>query len=229
MTNDTIQEHARRLMDGGPVYHETQLDNFIVEPWNAVSSLLYWVPVIYFVFYLYGRYKTYPFVSFIFLPLFFLGGTGSAIYHAFRAHPFFLYLDFVPIALLTVSLGVYLWKKVTGSYWIGIGIIVLSFIIRMIVFQTLGERHMTINISYFITGMVILIPLVFILIRTQYMGWKLIVATAVLFGISLFFRYWDQNQEQILPMGTHFLWHLFSAAGAWFVGKYLIRMRDTGV
>ncbi len=45
------------LPDGGGYYAETNPQNFVLEPWNAVSSLAFLVPVIYYMVKLKGRYR----------------------------------------------------------------------------------------------------------------------------------------------------------------------------
>jgi hypothetical protein len=47
--------------------------------------------------------------------------------------------------------------------------------------------------------------------------------------IALLFRQLDATEFSFLPMGTHFLWHVFSAVGAYFVLKYLYILREIDV
>ncbi len=83
-------ERTFELSDGGPVYFETNLQNFIVEPWNAFSSLTIVLPAIYFLIKLYGKYRNYAFVIYFCCPLLLIGGFGSTFYHAFRSLTIFV-------------------------------------------------------------------------------------------------------------------------------------------
>ncbi len=44
------QRYHAVLPDGGPLYTETDTSHFIVEPWNALSSLLFLVPAIFWAY-----------------------------------------------------------------------------------------------------------------------------------------------------------------------------------
>ncbi|MEO1655950.1 MAG: hypothetical protein AAFU64_20580, partial [Bacteroidota bacterium] len=92
------------LPDGGPIYAETNLQHMFVEPWNAISSLSFFIPVFYWAGTLIKKYRSYPFLSFC-IPLMALGGLGSTLYHAFRNSYFLLLLDVMPILLLTLAVS----------------------------------------------------------------------------------------------------------------------------
>lgn len=160
------QRYNVSLHDGGAMYAETNPDQFIVEPWNAVSSLLLVLPAIFWAIQLKNRYREYPFITFC-IPLLFLGGLGSTLFHGFRTHPFFLYMDVLPTAILTLALGIYFWTQATGRWWIGVGIIILSIIVRMWAFSAFAP-HTASNISYAITGLVMFFPLGYILFKTNF-------------------------------------------------------------
>jgi len=220
------QLSAERLADGGPIYHETNLDHFISEPWNASSSLFFLIPGIIFLIILYSQYKKHSFIIFWCAPLLFIGGTGSMIYHAFREYSFFLYLDFVPIAILTISVSVFFWIKIMPKWWQAIIIVLLSFILRGFVFKFSPFNHQTaINISYFITGAMIFIPALLYLINTKFSYAYWLILSGILLTIALYFRYYDDNPIQYFSAGTHWLWHLFSASGSFALGYYLIKIK----
>lgn len=213
------QRYNVSLHDGGAMYAETNPEQFIVEPWNAVSSLLLILPAIFWAIQLKNRYREYPFITFC-MPLLFLGGLGSALFHGFRVHPFFLYMDVLPTAILTLALGIYFWTQATGRWWIGVGIIILSIIVRMWAFSAFVP-HTASNISYAITGLVMFFPLGYILFKTNFQKSTTIVLVVCCFALSLLFRETDAWEKQIFPMGTHFLWHIFSAIGAFYLAEYL--------
>ncbi|MFU8844811.1 MAG: hypothetical protein ACNA7V_13490 [Bacteroidales bacterium] len=224
----TIHDHPdwfnKRLHDGGPVYAETNPEQFIVEPWNAVSSLLIVLPAIWWLFVIRHNFTGYKFMLYS-IPLMIMGGTGSTLYHAFRSSSFFLYMDFVPTAFLTLSLGIYFWIKVLNKWWHVFFVIILSFLIRFLFFNNL-PTHTAINISYTITGIMIGLPLLLLLYRTGFYKWKYVVITIVLFLAGILFRELDSRKISFLPMGTHFLWHVFTGIGAWFILGYLYHFRN---
>ena len=85
--------------DGGPIYVETDLSHFIAETWNALSSLAILLPAVYWGFKLPGNIKKYYFIYYC-IPLLFLGGLGSMLFHAFRTSGWLLIMDVFPTVIL---------------------------------------------------------------------------------------------------------------------------------
>jgi hemolysin III len=211
-----------QMTDGGPIYQETDLARMIVEPWNAFSSLLYLIPVIYFLVKLKGHYRDHAFLIWFCSPLLAIGGMGSALFHGFRIHPFFMYMDFVPIAVLTLGISIYFWVKILPKWWYVLIIVALSMVLRFAGFA-ITEGQAAINLSYFNTGLMIFIPALVYVFRTRFCGVRYFVWSLLLLGVSLLFRIIDDWNLSFPAMGTHWLWHLFSAAGALALGKYLVK------
>ncbi len=209
----------QRLADGGPRYAEYHPDLIIVEPWNALSSILMMVPAVYWFFRMKGQWKSMPFFCFALLMVF-LGGLGSTLFHAFRISRVFLLMDVLPSALLTLAIGVYFWFRVLPKWWHVLLIFMPIMVFRATVFQSL-PNHLSINLSYALTGSLVVVPLLIILVRNEFEKGKTVLAILFSFGLALLFRQLDVLAFGLLPQGTHFLWHVFSAAGAWFMLDYL--------
>jgi len=212
------------LPDGGPVYTETDTSRFIVEPWNAFSSLFIMVPAIIWLIKIRREQTKYQFI-FMCIPLMILGGLGSTIFHAFRASEFFLVMDVLPSALLSVVLSLYFWIKVLRKWWLAVIIIVLSLASRMLLWDTLPMTS-AINFSYAITGVVTALPMLIILFRTSFRNWEYVGFTIAFFILALVLREQDPYPYRLLPMGTHFLWHIFTGFGAYTILAYLYGFRN---
>lgn len=214
-----------RLPDGGPVYMETDMDRFIVEPWNAVSSLLIVLPAVYWLFRIGRGYRDHWFMI-LAIPLMVIGGTGSTLFHAFRISRFFLFMDFVPSAILTLMLTVYFWIKILKRWWYIFFIVFLSIGIRVALFSVFRPASFAaINISYTVTGVVIGLPVIVLLKKDDFYRWKEALLTIVFFITAILFREMDSRQITFLPMGTHFLWHAFTGFGGFFLLAYLFHRR----
>lgn len=227
MNRDSIIEiYGERIQDGGPVYHETNLDQFIVEPWNALSSLTFLLPALYFLWSLRGQYRKFAFVVFLCSPLMVFGGLGSTFYHAFRSSQLFLIMDVAPIAVLTMAVSIYFLVKILPHWWYAVAITVLVILSRIVIFQYLDVKEQTaINISYFITGTFIFLPALVLAIRIKYYKIGKLLWAVLFFMLALFFRYADDLSEPLIPRGTHWLWHIFTTVGAYFLGSYLVWIR----
>jgi hypothetical protein len=213
----------QRLPDGGPVYAETGDIGFLAEPWNAITSMLMLIPVIYWFIKTRRAPESYGFMTWA-IPLMALGGIGSALFHGFRTSVIFLIIDIAPSALLTISLAIFFWYKLLKKWYYVLVLFIPMILVRFLVFSVLPD-HAAINISYAITGITILLPIPFLLFRMSYTGAWSVGLTAVAFGLALMFREADARAAAFIPIGTHFLWHVFSAIGGFFILQYLYLFR----
>jgi hemolysin III len=224
MKTQTPQWYDQRMADGGPVYFETNPEHFIVEPWNALSSLLYMLPALIFIWRLRGRFTDYKFLLYAAI-LTILGSLGSTLFHAFRTSIFFLVLDVLPVAILTLSLSIYFWIKVFPKWWHMLFILIPIMGLRFFLFNHLPD-HLAINLSYALTGLMVILPLIVLYIKRLQVNPVFLIYTLLAFGLALRFREMDTWPKQPLPMGTHFLWHAFSGVGTWFILTFLYHFRQ---
>lgn len=211
--------------DSGPIYYETALRNGMIEPWNALSSLVYLIPVLFFLFRLYPNYSSHKFLIYFAVPLLLLGGIGSTLYHAFRSSNLLMWLDVAPIFVLTLSIGAFFYWMASKKTLIAI-LLLLSFIFLRYIGFYFFKLQTAINISYFLTGLYMFIPAWFLLRKTKFRGIWLLIASAFLFALSLFMRWYDDFPVQLFKAGTHWLWHILSAAGAMMLGLFIMSQKD---
>ncbi|MEL7532174.1 MAG: hypothetical protein AAFN10_12730, partial [Bacteroidota bacterium] len=105
--------------DNGPIYTETNLDQLIVEPWNAASAIIFVFIALYWLVRLKNQIRQHIFLyvsSWILL----IGGVGGFLYHAFRVSEVFLTMDWVPIAILSLAGSGFFFYQFTGKTWAGI-------------------------------------------------------------------------------------------------------------
>jgi hypothetical protein len=219
------------ILDGGPFYHEFHADEFIKEPWNAYSSLLFFIPIIFWLFKLRGEYKK-NYIILLILPFLFINGLGSTLYHAFRSSEVFLFLDFLPASFMSFILSSYLWSRLTNSILKAIAIVAgfyilglscLFFLSKIPALDQLGP-----NIAYLIVGASYFIPIVIILFKTNWFKINLVLLSLGSLGTALLFRLLDYPSEnhlaEYLPQGTHFLWHAFSVIAVFSMGYYVYHL-----
>jgi hemolysin III len=232
---DSIQRQQREaiIQDSGPFYHEFHADAYIHEPWNAFSSLVFFIPVFYWIIRLRGEYQQHRIIV-VMLPLLFLNGLGSTLYHAFRSNEFFLILDWLPASILSFTIAAYLWSKVIGTWYWGVLAVFMFNGISSFLFAWL--RHLpnfeqfAPNVGYFVVGCSIFIPLLLQLFRNHFRFAYLVVLSALFLTIALLFRTMDyptpNSLQQWLPQGTHFLWHIFSSFAVFSMGYYLYHTKS---
>lgn len=213
------------IFDRGPMYNEFAHDHVIREPWNAYSSLFFFIPVIFWLWYLRGSYRKHGFLVAL-LPLLFLNGLGSTLFHAFRSSNAFLILDWLPAALMSFSLSVFFWHRVVRRLWLAF-LVVFGFYSVGITAVMLLKSVVHISspsVGYFFSGAAFLVPVIIDLFRHRWRhaGWY--VSSLLLLLLSLTCRVLDYptpNPFPWMPQGTHFLWHVFSSFAVFTLGFYV--------
>lgn len=210
--------------DHGPVYRETtDLTLFIVEPWNAWSSLTFLIPVLIFLWQLRGKHPQYAFIVWFCCPLLVIGGLGSTFFHAFRTSTFLLLMDAIPIVILVVGISIWMWLKVLPKrihlLWI---LMVFVGLTTLSGFFLDGQDR--ISAGYFFRGWMLLLPCYLFLRQTRFQNSGRLFTAIAFFALALLFRFLDEKIEiGFMPWGTHWLWHVSTAFGAYFLGEYLIK------
>lgn len=209
--------------DQGPVYRETtDLSLFIVEPWNAWSSLTFLIPACFFLWQLRGRFNQHAFIVYFCVPLLILGGFGSTFFHAFRSSRWLLLLDVLPIVLLVLGISVWMWLKVLPrKIWL-LPILLVFFGLSFLLTRVLAGQD-GISAGYIVRGTMLLLPCYLFLRRSGFRNAGLFSGAVASFAMALVFRFTDDKiQIGFMPWGTHWLWHVSTAIGAYFLGEYLI-------
>lgn len=235
---DSLEIATRKdlIHDGGPFYHEFIADALVKEPWNAYSSLFFFVPVIYWIWKLKGEYRENLIIVAL-LPLLFLNGLGSTLFHAFRAHSALLFLDFMPASLMSITLSTYLWTQITKKWYWGIlvvmGFYILGFASIGLLMQYEGMGALAPNVGYFFVGASFFAPVLIILGKTNFYKVKYAALTFVFLGLALSCRASDYPTTNpfpdLLPQGTHFLWHIFTVLAAFSMGFYVYYINKLGL
>lgn len=213
--------------DSGPIYTETLMGRFPVEPWNTASNLFFLLIVIYWAIKVYRYFPKYAFIRWT-LPVLFIGYIGGTVYHATRSHELWLLLDWVPILLLCMAVSAYYAFKQQFPKWLIVLLITLPIVL------TFGLRYLYVNqfiprvtghlINYSLYALVILLPLMRYLASQSWRNGKWVVLAILAFLIALIFRSLDRVLLlSFLPMGTHWLWHCFGAGAAHFLLVYIYR------
>ena len=214
-----------QITDGGPWYAETHItENFIVEPWNAFSSLLIAAPAFYFLWKIRKEPKQYAFLLAA-IPFLMFNGIGSTLFHGLRTSRIFLVMDFLPALILTLMITVYFWAKALPKWWMGFIAVAPVFLLRFGVIDLWpGQGGM--NLSYTISGIAFLLPLFLIMRKFKYRKAANIILGSLCFIAAIWFRQVDKDFVEYIPWGTHFLWHTFSGVGAFLLADYLYFMRN---
>ena len=219
-----LQPPPARLADGGPRYTETPPDPAatssptIAEPWNMVTAALFVVIAVYWAARLARDWRRYPFVC-AGLPVLLAGGVGGTLYHATRTQRAYFLLDVIPISLLGVAGSIYLTVRLgravgTARTLAVTAVVVLVYLavngvlLRVIDF---GNPNLRINLSYASLALLVLLPVGGVLVRTRFRHGAWVGFALASFAVAWLCRLVDNTGLSTLPMGTHWLWHVFGA------------------
>jgi hemolysin III len=207
------------LADGGQRYTETDLSHLIVEPWNGASAALFLLIVGYWAFKLRGQYRRHLFLS-INLPILAIGGIGGTLFHAFRVSEIFLLMDWLPITILCMAASVYFFIRVLDHWWQAALLVGLTLLSQVLMFQYEWlPIDLAVNVNYSVMGALILLPTVLLLWKTEFYAGKWVGYALAAFVLAIACRALDS--EALLPMGPHFLWHVFGAVACYSMFQYV--------
>ena len=203
----------------GPIYKETNFQGLLVDPWSVFTNLIFLAIVIYWAVKIGKDWKNNKFIVFS-LPVLLVGYIGGTIFHAARISPIWLALDFLPIFFLSLATSIYFWRKLNLRWAFIPIIVVLPFVFLSLLWRFgIFPESFRINLGYATLAIIIIFPIFYYIFRKNKRFWPLAAAAVLSFAVALFFRYWDLKSS--LPMGTHWLWHIFGGIATYFLIFYI--------
>jgi hemolysin III len=217
MENNMIQPS-----DFGPIYAETLFGRFPVEPWNTFSNLIFILVFIHFFQKIQQQPRRYP-ITFVSLMILLVGFIGGTIYHATRSHNIWLFLDFMPIGVLVLLGTLFFWRKLTGSLWKALLLLILTLgASRLLSYLLITERHVRISFGYIMMAVVILLPAFLLSRKLSWKGRCSLIKAVVSFSGAVLCRIGDASWGKVLPMGTHFIWHILGGIATYYLFSFLL-------
>ena len=93
-----------------------------------------------------------------------------------------------------------------------------------------STKESSLSVNQFILKMIrkekfYAVPLFLILRKYEFKKSLNIIGGTICFILAIYFRQIDKQAVDIIPFGTHFLWHIFSGIGAYLLADYLYFLR----
>lgn len=182
-------------------FHYCEVVDFgvIAQPINVLGNLGFLIAFIYSYCLLGLRTLTYSTIL-IFL--------GSSLWHA-TLHPVGLLLDIAPIILWVV---VYLWA--TSRYFFSKGrswLIILGFLIMALFITRFTADLIPMRSGIFLVSCILLFIIGSMAYNFNRSYAYLLVAASLFLSLAIVMRLVDMPFCDIIPIGTHWLWHLLSS------------------
>ncbi|MTH96290.1 ceramidase domain-containing protein [Roseibium sp. RKSG952] len=192
---------------------------FWAEPFNAITNASFIIAALV-AFWIWRRKTPDDWWALALIIIVFATGTGSFLFHTFATR-WALLADVIPIALficlyLLVALRRYLQLHWVVAIAIVIGYLVLSPMVGEVWAKVIGSSagYLPALLAIFVVGGF------FYPKNPRLALWLL--ATGVIFGISLTFRSLDSQICASFAIGTHFLWHILNGLVLFLLLRVLI-------
>lgn len=188
------------------LYCERLSDQFWAEPVNAATNIVF---VLAGVWGLWKTSKNRNVWSFLLSLLSIAVGVGSFLFHTFANSKTHL-LDLIPIFILTLLFVFFTFLKVlkmsVSKSFVSLGL----FLALMVGIEILIPKSI-LNGSLLYAPALFTLAVISIVIKRQNLKLsELYKNAALLFLISLTFRTLDHQICDLVPLGTHFVWHLLN-------------------
>lgn len=213
-------------IDNGPIYAETDLSRFPVEPFNSASNAIFLVCLIYFAWRTKLRFRDFPLLVGC-LPILLVGFIGGTVFHATRSDRMWLMMDFIPISILAFTATVYFWRKILKRWiFVLIPVVMTLAIPRFLLMNLDYPRTYRISVGYICLAVALLLPIFIYCAQEQWRNFKHVALACVFFAVAITFRILDTAvrdgwAREDFPHGTHFLWHLFGGLSVFCLMSYI--------
>ena len=152
------------------------------------------------------KHKFHKNLYFYLISLVFLIGIGSSLFHSFATR-WAMLADVIPIGLFLISfLPIYIWvcHDLQAKYiWA-----LLSYFILMTAIGSVVPKEMVNGSQNYFGSLLTLYTMGLISKKRHHEGFHNLLMASVFLSFSLIFRSLDQEMCSLIPIGTHFLWHL---------------------
>ena len=225
MMNNWFQE----VQDSGPIYKETVMNRFPVEPFNTVSNFIFLATILYFSYLIYKSDKKHLFLT-ICMPVYLIGFIGGTVYHATRSAEIWLLMDWVPIVLLCLACSIYFLIRAKTTLLSKVILLVVVIMLNVLPRWLDFPARFSTSLGYVGTGAAVVLPLVFYgkSIKWRYFG--NIILSILSFIAAVSFRTLDRLQDlDMFWMGTHWLWHTLGGVAVFFLMRYIYLDQEKSV
>ncbi len=187
------------------------------EPINLISNLAFFIAA-WSIWRLANRLNVQFYSVKLLISLMIAIGVGSSLFHAY-ATGWALLMDVIPISLFQVF-----YLSVYARRVIKLKVAIVVVLIIILVISSLMTRQLEVlngSLSY-LPALIYLLGLGIYHFQTNKEFNFILLGGAGIFLIALFFRTIDEYICPLLPIGTHFLWHIFNGFMLYFVSSGLL-------
>lgn len=210
--------------DSGPLYKETVLGRWPVEPWNTWSTLFFLFIAVYWFLRIKSDWRNQKLILTASIMIG-IGFAGGFVYHSTRSHIFWLLLDWVPIVIISPIVATFYWHGVLENW--GWAVFAALFPLIASIPCYTNDRFSSVipmSLGYAAIAISVALPILLYARLQKWRDVKWLAWAAVCIIAALGLRTLDPYVDGVFPMGTHFLWHTLSAFTSHFLILYTYRV-----
>lgn len=208
-----------------PLYCETPANPALVFPDELVNALTSFFPFVTGLFAMWYLWRTgnRHWLPWALAILTSLTGLGSVAWHAHRT-PFTLLIDALP-GVIYFCILVAVWMIHISNRWIALaaGVALAAFI--FLVPLSVKQQYQMVMIGFF--G-VLAVSFLFLTWQRQRAAFRWALPMVGCGLAAAAFRTLDLHVCEVMPVGTHFFWHLFLGTAAYLGVRMIVTMQRTG-
>ncbi len=190
------------------IYCERVNADFWAEPLNAVTNIAFLIGALGCLWHAYQKQQVYYstiWLCFILASI----GLGSFLFHSYATR-WALLADVIPILIFQLSF-LLLYSLLGLRYsWYKSALLCTGFIFLILLFGQMPRQWLNGSLSY-APACCYLLGFGILHYRRKYPARFSLVAAGALFCLSMMFRASDQAVCHVIPVGTHFVWHILNA------------------
>jgi hypothetical protein len=195
-----------------PSYCERSADGLWAEPLNAVTNIAFmaaaWLAWRHWRTRPGSGWRHQPDVAALIL-LVAVIGIGSLLWHTV-ARPWAYWLDALPIVFFIHLFLLSFLRRIGALSWPGVLAVVIAYDgLTLAILATLPTGALNDSAGYLPVVLFLLLLTAGLRLRHHPL-WRVLALASGLFGVSLLLRIVDPVLCEVLPTGTHFLWHLIN-------------------
>jgi hemolysin III len=203
------------------IYAETDINNFPVEPFSALTNLIFPIIILYWTVKTKFRIRLYPLIVIV-MPLMTAGFFCGTMFHLLRNDVIWHHLNMLSILYAVITADVYLWWRVVQSWWKTFFLtLIIPIIFQVFIFFIQPFDKISVSIVFTVMFLSLLFPSALHCIKNNYHNFKILVTSSIFFASGITFRVMDELYIGSNSHGTHFLWHLCGGVSVALFLKYI--------
>lgn len=191
------------------------------EPINLISNFAFFI-AFGALMYQIRKFKKVSKIYYLFTAWVFLIGLGSIVFHTF-ASPLTMWMDVIPIFGFIIAYLLWANKRLLSRpLWLSL--LIVGVFLSMTFFIDAHYKHLAAGTLSYIPAWLFLLAFtlkVWFTFPSVFLRHKFLKALNI-FSLALFFRAVDLPLCDMIPFGTHFMWHILNA----FLLYYLCMIVD---